>query len=101
MASHGAFVGVTLVLVWFARKTKVSFLHLGDLITSTAALGLILGRIANFINGELWGKESTVSWAVIFANTGGGPLFRSAAAPILRDPIQASQFRPLGPLVGG
>jgi phosphatidylglycerol---prolipoprotein diacylglyceryl transferase len=72
MASHGAFVGVALALVWFARKNRVSFFHLGDLITSTAALGLMLGRIANFINGELWGKETTVRWAVIFANTGGG-----------------------------
>jgi phosphatidylglycerol---prolipoprotein diacylglyceryl transferase len=76
MASHGAFIGVTLALIWFARKTKVSFFHLGDLITSTAALGLMLGRIANFINGELWGKESTVSWAMIFMNTGGGPVPR-------------------------
>ncbi|ATC62490.1 prolipoprotein diacylglyceryl transferase [Nibricoccus aquaticus] len=76
MASHGAFIGVTLALIWFSRKTKVSFLHLGDLITSTAALGLMLGRIANFINGELWGKESTVRWAVIFVNTDGGPMPR-------------------------
>lgn len=76
MASHGAFIGVTLALWLFARKTTVSFLHIGDLITSTTALGLMLGRIANFINGELWGKESTVSWAVIFANTGGGPVPR-------------------------
>jgi len=76
MASHGAFIGVTLALIWFSRKTKVSFLHLGDLITSTTALGLMLGRIANFINGELWGKESTVSWAVIFVNTDGGSMPR-------------------------
>jgi phosphatidylglycerol---prolipoprotein diacylglyceryl transferase len=76
MASHGAFIGVALALAWFARKTKISFLHLGDLITSTAALGIMLGRIANFINGELWGKEATVRWAVIFANTGGGPIPR-------------------------
>ena len=73
MASHGGFVGVALAVAWFARKTKVSFLHVSDLIVSTAALGLMLGRIANFINGELWGHESTVPWAVIFANTGGGP----------------------------
>jgi phosphatidylglycerol:prolipoprotein diacylglycerol transferase len=73
MASHGAFVGVTLALYLFARKASVPFLHIGDLIVSTAALGLMLGRIANFINGELWGHEASVPWAVIFANTGGGP----------------------------
>ncbi len=66
MASHGGFVGVTLALAWFARSEKVGFLHLGDLIASTAPAGLLFGRIANFINGELWGKITDVSWAMIF-----------------------------------
>lgn len=66
MASHGAFVGIALSLTWFARKKRVSFLHLGDLIVTTAPVGLFLGRIANFINGELWGKPTRVPWAVIF-----------------------------------
>jgi phosphatidylglycerol---prolipoprotein diacylglyceryl transferase len=66
MASHGGFIGVTLAIAWFARSRKLPFLHLSDLIVSVAPLGLMLGRIANFINGELWGKISTVSWAVIF-----------------------------------
>lgn len=69
MASHGGFIGVALALVWFARANKISFLHLSDLIASVTALGLMLGRIANFINGELWGKPTTVSWAVIFKRT--------------------------------
>lgn len=76
MASHGGFVGVTVALWWFARRQKISFLHIGDLIASTAPAGLGLGRIANFINGELPGKPSDVPWAVIFSNTGGGPLPR-------------------------
>jgi phosphatidylglycerol:prolipoprotein diacylglycerol transferase len=66
MASHGGFVGVALAMAWFARRHKLSFLHLSDLIVSVAPLGLLLGRIANFINGELWGKISNVPWAVIF-----------------------------------
>ena len=66
MASHGGFIGVAIALGWFARAEKISFLHLGDLITSVAPPGLFLVRIANFINGELWGKPTTVSWAVIF-----------------------------------
>jgi len=66
MASHGAFIGVSVAMWWFARSEKLPFLHLGDLITSTAAAGLCFGRIANFINGELWGKPTTVPWAVIF-----------------------------------
>jgi phosphatidylglycerol:prolipoprotein diacylglycerol transferase len=76
MASHGGFIGVAVALAWFARRQKIPFLHIGDLICSTAAAGLLFGRIANFINGELWGKPSEVSWAVIFVNTGGGPLPR-------------------------
>jgi len=66
MASHGGFVGVTLATLWFARRHKIAFLHLGDLVASVAAAGLLFGRVANFINGELWGKPSLVAWAVIF-----------------------------------
>ncbi len=76
MASHGGFIGVAIALAWFARSRRLPFLHVGDLIASTAAAGLFCGRIANFINGELWGKTTTVSWAVIFQNTGGGPFPR-------------------------
>ncbi len=66
MASHGGFLGVAVGGIWFARKYKVSPWHLGDLIASVSAPGLMLGRIANFINGELWGKITDVPWAVIF-----------------------------------
>jgi len=69
MASHGGMVGVAVALAWFARQQKLPFLHVADLITSTAPLGLLFGRIANFINGELWGKPTRVSWAVIFPNS--------------------------------
>jgi len=69
MSSHGGFVGVAVALAWFARSGKLPFLHLSDLIVSVAPLGLMLGRIANFINGELWGKVTTVSWAVIFPDS--------------------------------
>jgi phosphatidylglycerol---prolipoprotein diacylglyceryl transferase len=66
MASHGAFVGVVLAVWWFARRQHFSFLHLSDVLVTTIPVGLLLGRIANFINGELWGKVSSVRWAVIF-----------------------------------
>lgn len=69
MASHGGFLGVALALAWYARRHKVPFLHLGDLVTSAAPVGLLLGRIANFMNGELWGKPADLPWAVIFAQT--------------------------------
>lgn len=66
MASHGGMAGVTVALVWFARVQKLPFPHLCDLIASACAAGLLFGRLANFINGELWGKATTVPWAVIF-----------------------------------
>lgn len=69
MASHGGFVGVALAMLWFARRHKLAFTHLADLIVSVAPLGLMLGRIANFINGELWGKVTDVPWAVIFPDS--------------------------------
>ncbi len=69
MASHGGFVGVILALVWFARRQQCGLLELGDVVATLAPLGLMLGRIANFINGELWGRVSIVSWAVIFPNS--------------------------------
>lgn len=72
MASHGGFIGVAVAMAWFARTRKLPFLHLSDLIVTVAPLGLMLGRIANFINGELWGKTSDVPWAVIFPDSAPG-----------------------------
>lgn len=76
MASHGGMIGVTIAVWWFARSRHLPFLHLADLIVSAAPAGLLFGRLANFVNGELWGKPTTVAWAVVFANTGGGNLPR-------------------------
>jgi len=66
MASHGGFIGVAVAIAWFSHRQRIGFGHLADLIASVTGLGLLLGRIANFINGELWGKTTDVPWAVIF-----------------------------------
>lgn len=66
MASHGGFFGVLIAVWWFARRSGLPMLHLADIQASTVSAGLLFGRLANFVNGELWGKFSTVSWAVIF-----------------------------------
>ncbi len=66
MASHGGFAGVTLAILWGARRCGVPALRLGDLVATTVPPGLFFGRVANFINGELWGKATDVPWAVVF-----------------------------------
>ena len=66
MASHGGFIGVAIALWWCGRSFRLPWRHLGDLVVSVAPAGIFFGRVANFINGELWGKTSRVPWAVIF-----------------------------------
>lgn len=66
MASHGGFIGVILACFWTARRTGMPSRALGDIVVTLTPPGLLLGRLANFINGELWGKVSNVPWAVIF-----------------------------------
>ena len=66
MASHGAGIGVTVALMWWAWSRKVSPFQASDLIATVTPVGVFFGRIANFINGELVGKVTDVPWAVIF-----------------------------------
>ena len=66
MASHGGIAGVALYLLWYARKHKLSWTGIGDTLVCGAPLGILLVRIANFINGELFGRITNVSWAVKF-----------------------------------
>jgi hypothetical protein len=61
-------VGHVIAITLYARRQQVNPLSLGDLIAPVAPLGLFFGRIANFINGELWGRETNVPWAVRFCN---------------------------------
>jgi phosphatidylglycerol---prolipoprotein diacylglyceryl transferase len=74
MSFHGGFVGCVLAVVLFARRRGLSILSLGDITCAVATIGLFLGRIANFINGELWGRPTDVPWAMVFP--GAGPLPR-------------------------
>ncbi|HEX4065623.1 MAG TPA: prolipoprotein diacylglyceryl transferase [Acidobacteriaceae bacterium] len=83
MASHGGVVGLILAVWLFARKRHVSVAPLLDAAAATAPLGVAFGRIANFINGELWGRPSTVPWAVIFPQA---PLVNGIEVP--RHPSQ-------------
>ncbi len=66
MASHGGMIGIVLALIWFARKMRTPFWRVADIVVTLGPAGVFFGRIANFINAELWGKPAEVSWAVIF-----------------------------------
>ncbi|MBI1220942.1 MAG: prolipoprotein diacylglyceryl transferase [Rhodobacteraceae bacterium] len=66
MSFHGGFLGVALALVFYARSRKIPLLSAADVLAVATPPGLMLGRIANFINGELWGLPSHLPWAVAF-----------------------------------
>ena len=73
MAFHGGFLGVMTAVLLFSRKRGVPLFVLGDLIACAAPIGLFFGRIANFVNGELWGRVSDAPWAMVFPNAGPEP----------------------------
>jgi phosphatidylglycerol:prolipoprotein diacylglycerol transferase len=70
MSFHGGFLGCVAAVMLFGWKRKISIASLGDLTCAAAPIGLFLGRIANFINGELWGRPTDVSWAMVFPHAG-------------------------------
>jgi phosphatidylglycerol:prolipoprotein diacylglycerol transferase len=76
MSFHGGFLGCVVAVTWFARTNNVPILSLGDITTAVGPIGLFLGRIANFINDELWGRaaDPDLPWAMIFPT--GGPVPR-------------------------
>ena len=74
MSFHGGLLGCVLAGILFARHRGISILSLGDITCAAGTIGLFLGRIANFINGELWGRRTDVPWAMVFPS--GGPFPR-------------------------
>src|SRR4030095_14766830 len=72
MSFHGGFLGCVAAVMLFARKNDISILSLGDITTAVGPIGLFLGRLANFINSELWGRtaDSSVPWAMVVPNCG-------------------------------
>lgn len=74
MSFHGGFLGVIVATILFSRRNQTDPFLLGDLLAIVAPIGLFFGRLANFINGELWGRISDVQWAMVFPR--GGPLPR-------------------------
>ena len=70
MSFHGGIIGVILAIWYFARKIHYPFLGLTDLVVLYAPIGIFLGRLANFVNDELWGRPTDVAWAVKFPSGG-------------------------------
>jgi phosphatidylglycerol:prolipoprotein diacylglycerol transferase len=73
MSFHGGALGVTLAILLFTRARKIPLFAFSDIITEAIPIGLFFGRIANFINGELFGRPTQVPWAMIFPNGGAVP----------------------------
>jgi phosphatidylglycerol---prolipoprotein diacylglyceryl transferase len=69
MAFHGAAIGVGLAIIGFARVNRVSILGVLDLVAACEPIGQFFGRLANFVNGELWGRPTSVPWGMIFCNS--------------------------------
>jgi phosphatidylglycerol:prolipoprotein diacylglycerol transferase len=68
MSFHGGLIGVVTAIWLFARAQRLSFLTVGDLVCAVVPIGLFFGRLANFANGELWGRTTDAPWGVIFCN---------------------------------
>ncbi|MCF7720462.1 prolipoprotein diacylglyceryl transferase [Aeromonas jandaei] len=82
MSFHGGLIGVITAMIWFAHKTKRHFFTVADFVAPLIPFGLGVGRIGNFLNGELWGRITDVPWAIIFPEAGPEP----------RHPSQLYQF---------
>ncbi len=84
MAFHGGLLGVLVAIWWVARKHRLRWLEITDFFAPLSPLAFAAGRLGNFINGELWGRVTDVSWGMVFQNP--------AAGPLPRHPSQLYQF---------
>jgi phosphatidylglycerol---prolipoprotein diacylglyceryl transferase len=73
MSFHGGVIGVSLGILWMARSHKLDWLRIHDYVACCIPFGLFLGRLANFVNAELWGRQTNLPWAIVFPDAGGVP----------------------------
>ena len=72
MSFHGGLIGVILAMIWVSSRNKLSVVRVGDFIAVSVPFGMLFGRLANFVNGELWGRVAgpDVPWAIVFKGAG-------------------------------
>ena len=108
MSFHGGFLGVLVAMAWLAYKRNLRWLQVTDFIAPLVPPGLAFGRLGNFINGELWGRPTDVSWAMIFPNVDNLPrhpsqLYEFALEGVLLFALlwlYARKSRPVGAVSG-
>jgi phosphatidylglycerol:prolipoprotein diacylglycerol transferase len=88
MSFHGGLLGVLAAGWWWSRRQSLHFLDTIDFVAPLVPIGLGLGRLGNFINGELWGKPSTLSWAMIFPDAHAEDVAYAASHPALWPTLQ-------------
>lgn len=88
MSFHGGALGVVVAVILFARHHKVDMVALGDLVAVAAPIGLFFGRVANFVNGELYGKVTTLPWGVVFPKAADVALDGTVLGNLPRHPSQ-------------
>jgi len=99
MAFHGGFIGVIIAGVWFCKRRGINPWQIGDAIAISATFGLFLGRIANFVNGELWGRPTDMPWGVIFPHPMAQDCFPILVAECARHPSQIYEAILEGPVL--
>ncbi len=81
MSFHGGVIGTSIGIILFARKNGLNWLRIHDYVACVVPFGLFFGRLANFVNGELWGKPANAPWAIVFPRTVPFPLVDPARHP--------------------
>ena len=89
MSFHGGVIGVSLGILWMARKHGLSWLRIHDYVACCVPFGLFFGRLANFVNGELWGAETSAAWGIRFVE-------QTQFGPMLGQPRHPSQLYEAG-----
>ncbi|MEM7074710.1 MAG: prolipoprotein diacylglyceryl transferase [Pseudomonadota bacterium] len=88
MSFHGGLIGVVIACIWFARANRIPWISVADILCTVHPIGLFFGRIANFINAELWGRQTDMPWGVVFPGAAAQDCVGVAAGLCARHPSQ-------------